>query len=131
MAIRLRQLRKGRGESGGVDRAHGLACWLLTQRARRQTIRWSRVAVAVERYEACQLLLVPPAHGVEVDRRKRAVQEDGFTGEHLAKRVRRSELLALDALRDASTALALTAEERRDVARGTPPSDVLVSQKAG
>ena len=88
--VRQRQLCKRCRERRGVDRAHGLTCRQVGQRTRAKAIGWSRVAVVVERYEAGESLLVPPAHGVEVDRRQRAVQEDGFTGIHLAQRVRRA-----------------------------------------
>jgi len=115
--VRRRQLCQRGGERRGVDRAYRLTCWLLAQRAGAKSIWWSRVAVGIERYEPGEQLLVPPAHSVEVDGRQSAVQEDGFAGIHLPKCVGRSELLALDALRDASSALALTTEERRDVAR--------------
>lgn len=79
IAIRgFRQLCQGGMQGGGIDDRSRLGGLDARQRARGEFVRRLRAAVLVERDEASQILLAPPSHGVEVDRREGAVQQHRF-----------------------------------------------------
>ena len=104
---RFGELGEGGLQRGWVDDRAGLAGFGAGERAGGQAVGRLGVAVAVEGDEALEVVLVPPADGVEVDGWEGAVEEDGFAGVHLAQRVGGGELVALHGLGDAAAVVAV------------------------